>query len=222
MVPDRAKAPHPLSDAPRLLAPIAVHYTAALRTYGAQPRGVFWRDTKGQRLRFEQLIGVLDEDDWGRSLSINDLGCGYGAMFEFLADKPSMGEGRYRGYDISEEMVDCCRQRITDPRASFEQSPRATKTADYSFVSGTYNLRLDIPDEAWLDYIRRSLVDLAMMSRKGLAFNMLAADRSKKPQKTLYYAQPQSLYDFCLRAISPRVTLVTDYPLAEWTIWIRF
>jgi SAM-dependent methyltransferase len=222
MVPDQIKSPHLLSDTPRLLAPIAVHYTAALRTYGAQPRGVFWRDTKGQRLRFEQLIGILNEDDWGRGLAINDLGCGYGAMFDFLAELPFMKEGRYQGYDITEEMVDCCCQRITDPRASFQQSLRATKTADYSFVSGTYNLRLDSPDDKWLDYIQRSLIDLATMSRKGLAFNMLAGDRSKRPRKTLYYVQPEPLYDFCLRAISPHVTLVTAYPLAEWTIWIRF
>ena len=154
-------------------------------------------------------------------MSINDLGCGYGAMFDFLADLPFMKDGRYRGYDITDDMVECCRQRITDPRASFEHGPRATKIADYSFVSGTYNLRLDIPDEAWLDYIQRSLRDLATMSRKGLAFNMLSHDRSKGPQKTLYYAQPEPLYDFCLRAISPHVTLVTDYPLAEWTIWIK-
>ena len=217
-----AESPHPSSDTPRLLAPIAELYTAALRVYGAQPRGVFWRNAEGQRLRFEQLTGILDEDDWGRGLSINDLGCGYGAMFEFLADAPFMKEGRYRGYDITEDMVECCRQRITDPRASFEHSPRATEVADYSFVSGTYNMRLDTPDEAWLDYIQRSLLDLATMSRKGLAFNMLAADRSKRSQSTLYYAPSEPLYDFCLRAISPHVTLVTDYPLAEWTIWIRF
>ena len=211
-----------MSDTPKFPAPIAVYFSAALLTYGAQPRGVFWRDTEGQRLRFEHLIGILDEDDWGRDLSINDLGCGYGAMFDFLADLPFMKDGHYRGYDITEKMVECCRQRITDPRASFELSPRATKVADYSFVSGTYNMRLDIPDEAWLDYIQRSLLDLATMSRKGLAFNMLAADRSKRPQNTLYSPHPEPLYDFCLRAISPHVTLVIDYPLAEWTIWIRF
>jgi hypothetical protein len=221
MIADQARSPHPLSDAPRLLAPIAVHYGAALRTYGAQPRGVFWRDTKGQRLRFEQLIGILDEDDWKGGLILNDLGCGYGAMFDFLADLPFMKDGRYQGYDITEEMVACCSQRITDPRASFEQSLRATKMADYSFVSGTYNLRLDIPDDKWMDHIQRSLVDLATVSRKGLAFNMLGADRSKRRQKTLYYARPEPFYDFCLRVISPHVTLVTDYPLAEWTIWVR-
>ena len=212
---------HRLWNVPRFLAPIAVHYTAALQAHGPQPGAVFWRDTEGQRLRFEQLIGILDDADRAGSLTVNDLGCGYAAMFDFLEDMPFMSDGRYFGYDICEDMVDCAGRRIKDRRAEFQQSLRATRLADYSFVSGTYNLRLDIDDDAWVDYVRASLVDLAAMSRKGLAFNMLAPDRSRRPQKTLYYAEPQPFFDFCRRQLSSRVTLVTDYPLAEWTIWVR-
>ena len=214
-------APRRLRNAPRFLAPIAVQYAAALQAHGPRPGAVFWRDSEGQRLRFDQLIGILDDADRAGSLTVNDLGCGYAAMFDFLKDMPFMRDGRYFGYDICEPMVACAGRRIADRRAVFQKSLRATRVADYSFVSGTYNLRLDIDDDAWVDYIRASLADLAAMSRKGLAFNMLGPDRSMRPQKTLYYAEPQPFFDFCRRQLSSGVTLVTDYPLAEWTIWVR-
>ncbi len=210
-----------LSDGPRLLAPIADYFSRAIERHGATPAGVLWRDDAGQRLRFAQLAGIFDADDRRGSISINDLGCGSGALFDFLADRPAMGDGRYVGYDVSAGMLAHAKRHISDFRASFVESPRATRSADYTLISGTHNLKLDARDAEWEDYVRKSLIDTWSASRKGLAFNMLGFDRSRPPQKSLYYADPMRFYDFCQRHLSSDVTLVHDYPLAEWTIWVR-
>jgi SAM-dependent methyltransferase len=210
-----------LSDAPRLLAPIAHYFSRAVERHGATPAGVLWRDDAGQRLRFAQLGGIFDEADRRGGVTINDLGCGYGALFEFLAERPEMADGRYVGYDVCADMLAHAKRRITDPRTSFVESLRATQSADYALISGTYNLKLDVRDAEWEDYVRKSLMDTWAVSLKGLAFNMLGFDRSRPPQKSLYYADPMRFYDFCQRNLSSDVTLVHDYPLAEWTLWVR-
>lgn len=210
-----------MTDAARILAPIARHFAEALALYGTTPPGVLWRNVEGQRLRFEKLAGIFDAADLRGGLVVNDLGCGYGAMFEYLRESPALAGGRYWGYDISAEMLAAARARIHDPRAGFVRSHRALHPADYALISGTYNLLLDTDEGPWVDYIRASLVDTWAACRKGLAFNMLRPDRAKAPLATLYYTDPQPFLDFCQRRLAPDVTLVEGYPLAEWTMWVR-
>jgi len=35
-------------------------------------------------------------------------------------------------------------------------------------------------------------------------------------------ADPRPFFDFCMRELSPNVTLLHDYPLQEWTILVRW
>lgn len=210
-----------LTATARRLAPIAVLYDHRLQECGATPNGVFWRNREGQRLRFEVLLGVIDAKDEFGAISVNDLGCGYGALFEFMADQPMMRAGRYLGYDISEGMVYMAGRRIHDPRAWFGQSLMATQTADYSFVSGTYNMKLDENDRDWSAYVEKNLLDLWSKSRKGLAFNMLCKKTKNRKENDLFYADWRAFRDFCESEMSPHVTVMRDYGLAEWTIYIN-
>jgi len=205
---------------PGLLAPIALVYTQRLRDWGPSPRGVFWRDAAGQQLRFEVLAGVLGDDAHVGGAAVNDLGCGYGALHGFLEGLKPAGPFVYHGYDISEDMLILARQRIKDPAATFEISPIALSTADYSIASGTFNMKMAAQPAEWDEYIRASLVHLWSRSTKGMAFNML--DHKNPHQESgLYYADPAAYLEFCRREISPDARLVDDYPLKEWSILMR-
>ncbi len=207
-----------LGRAPAMLEPVAEKFRRRLAKFGAEPRGVYWNDREGQLLRFEVLMGVVDLE--GGGISVNDLGCGYGAFFDYLEDQPLLEGGRYFGYDICDDMVKTARQRISDPRAFLQHSLVATRDADYSFASGTYNLRMGTGEAAWMDFVKASLADQWAKSRKGMAFNMLSCYRRKR-EPALYYADPAPYFDFCMRVLSPQVTLLHDYPLVEWTIYVR-
>ena len=213
----------PLKRAHKFLAPVAVLYDMRLKRFGARPEGVFWLDEKGQRLRFDILSRIMEGA--GGSVIVNDLGCGYGAFFQFLKDRPVLKDGLYLGYDISESMVEKAKRLNDDSRAKFVQGLIATWRADYSFASGTYNMRMDTDPLEWAEYVRASLVQLWSASERGLAFNMLADEeairRGKPRQDDLYYARSQEYLDFCRRELSPHSTLVDDYPLAEWTIQVN-
>lgn len=213
--------PQDIRKAAGKLAPIAALYDHRLRECGATARGVFWKNDDGQRLRFEVLLGAIDIADDKGGISITDLGCGYGALFDYIAQRPFMQNSLYFGYDICEAMVLEAGRRVHDPRARFDQSLMATRPADYAFVSGTYNMKLDDSDREWEAYIETNLKDLWAKTRKGLAFNMLCATTKSRKERDLYYADWRVFRDFCVKELSPHVTVLRDYPLAEWTIYVH-
>src|SRR5262245_26922402 len=81
---------------------VAAYYEGRLREHGATPAGVDWNSESSQRLRFDQLLRVVLPDE--RAGSLNDFGCGYGALADYLATRyPGW---TYRGYDASPAMID--------------------------------------------------------------------------------------------------------------------
>ena len=211
---------HVLHDASRLLAPVVHAYNRRYRQYGASPHGVFWKDAEFQRRRYENLITIFDDADHAGGLTIHDFGCGYGAFFDFLKDRPVMYRSRYIGTEISEPLVAAARERIDDQRTYFVRALSATETADYTFASGTFNMHMRADEADWLAYVKASLAQLWERSRKGLAFNMLRHDA---PEKfcDLYYADAELFREFCLQEFSTNVRLTNDDPLPDWTIFVQ-
>ena len=206
------------------LSALAAFYGELLNKNGPTAAGVAWRDQDGQQLRFEVLLQIVGSEDLHRGgVVINDLGCGYGALFDYLQDDPLMKNSRYQGYDICEALVAAAKSRTADKRAHFFQSMVATEAADFSFVSGTFNMVVDREDKAWRAYIFDSLAHLWRQTRKGLAFNLLDAAQYSSEERSdgLFYDTALPYMDFCARQLGARVTLVDDYPLQEWTLLLR-
>lgn len=65
-----------------LLAEVANYYSEKLIEHGVTPRGVDWNGEESQTVRFEQLCKIIDLE--GSVFSLNDLGCGYGALLDYL------------------------------------------------------------------------------------------------------------------------------------------
>lgn len=205
-----------LRRAPDLLKPVASAFDLRLADWGATARGVYWRNEDGQQLRFEVLARVFEGDKG--PFTVNDLGCGYGAFFDFLAPRLGPRLARFAGIDISPAMVAEATARIHDSRAVFVRGLAAGEDADYSFASGTFNMCLKARPAEWIAYVEASLAHLYGRSRKALAFNMLAGPGVV--HEGLYYADPERFAAFC-RGFGAKVELVTDYPLDEWTIFAR-
>ncbi len=203
---------------PKLSAATRV-YEKRLAEFGASPKGVLWKNVEGQLLRFEMLAGIIPVEAASQTISVNDLGCGYGALFDFLLTLPGVEISRYRGYDISKAMLEQAKKRITDPRAAFAISGEALEVADYSFVSGAYNLIMQAAILEWRDYAARSLCRLWDRTAKGLAFNMLSATE-QVVVGNLYRTPPDFFIDL-FRRLKAEVTLIDDYPLDEWTLLVR-
>ena len=209
-----------LKKSPRLLNPVLRAYERRLHQFGADPRGVFWKDEDYQRKRYDILSSVFDDADQAGGITIHDFGCGYGALFDYLKDKPVMRASRYIGTDMSADMIRAAKNRITDPRASFIRHLKAMDTVDVSIVSGTYNMHVGQDEKDWEDYVKASLRQLWGKTRKSLAFNMLRDDADEQFDG-LYYINGRGLFEFCTRELSPFVTIQNDSPLPDWTFFIR-
>ncbi|MBX9778451.1 MAG: class I SAM-dependent methyltransferase [Xanthobacteraceae bacterium] len=200
-----------------ILADVAAYYGAKLAEHGPTPRGVDWNGEDGQVLRFEQLTKVIEPGD---DFSVNDLGCGYGALYDYLDTR--FDRFRYIGCDISEDMLRAARQRLGQRKNTRFCLTAEPEIADYGIASGIFNVRQGRSDAAWHSYLEQTLATLNRTSRKGFAFNGLTSysDRDKM-RPDLYYADPGSLFDLCKRQFSRHVALLHDYNLYEFTIIVR-
>jgi len=180
---------------------------------------VDWNSEESQLLRFDQLLRVVTSDD--EAVSLLDYGCGYGALLDFLRTRSTRIS--YVGYDISTAMIDSARSRHRSvPDCAFTSDWSEIQPVDYAVASGIFNVKLQYADDRWRDYVEQTLDTLNSVCRRGFAFNMLStcSDAARR-RSDLYYSDPGEMFDFCTRRFSPRLALLHDYPLFEFTLIIR-
>ena len=205
----------PVARPDAVLAKVSALYTESLAAHGPSAKAIGWRDEETRVLRYDKLANVLG-DDRG-PLSVIDWGCGYGGLFTYLTDARGVDVTRYDGYDLSAEMIAAATQQIGSGRVRLIQSDVIGDEADYSFVSGTFNVRYEATDDEWLAYVTGTLDSLWERSQKGIAFNLLSTYVDWK-EPHLYYGDPTAFFDYCKRRFSKKVSLFHDYPLYEWTM----
>ena len=202
-----------------LVGRVDAYYSGKLRDHGPTPRGVDWNSAESQASRFDQLLGLCEP---GRPASIVDYGCGYGALVDRI-EANGLPLGRYLGFDASAAMIaEAIRTRGNRPSVAFTSNPADLVEAEYALASGTFNVRLDTPDDRWRAYILEALADLDRLGRRGFAFNMLTSYSDADRMRTdLYYGDPCFFFDHCKRRYSRQVALLHDYGLFEFTIRVR-
>lgn len=194
------------------------YYSAKLGEYGETPRGVDWNGESSQTLRFDQVCKIIDLPS---GFSINDLGCGYGALLDYLS--PRYSKVYYEGYDIASGMIHAAQNRFAKmEHVSFVVSHEPRGIADFSMASGIFNVRLDWSDSVWWDYVGTTLEVMNRSSRRGFSFNCLSSYSDPDKRKDyLFYADPRVLFDQCQRRFSRHVALLHDYGLFEFTLLVR-
>ena len=201
-----------------LLSDVATYYAEKLAEHGESPRGVDWNGKASQTLRFEQLCKIIDTSN---HFSINDLGCGYGALNDFLSDQ--YNSFLYSGIDVSESMIQAAGHRYPNQtQAHFILSSEPDQVADYGVASGIFNVRLGRSDDEWQAYLEATLDVLDKTSRLGFSFNCLTSySDADKMRDYLYYSDPCALFDLCKKRYSKKVALLHDYGLYEFTILVN-
>lgn len=206
-----------MNDSSDIYAEVADYYSDKLAEYGTTPQGVDWNGMEGQLLRFQQLCSVVE---FGSVFSINDIGCGYGALIDYL--RQSSAEFRYCGIDISRNMIEVASKKYDGDDIRFVAASQPDTIADYSVASGIFNVCQNRSVEEWKAYILSTLEILDRFSKRGFAFNCLTSYSDKdKMHDYLYYADPCELFDYCKNKYSRDVALLHDYGLYEFTILVR-
>lgn len=194
-------------------------YTSNIERDGPVSTAVGWNTPESQLLRFHKLTEVIERD--GRPVSINDYGCGYGAHLDYLLQNGYEVDS-YHGYDLSLDMLESARTGHTAFKGQLDLRHATTieTEADYTFASGTFNVRFDATEDEWKDFILQKLDEMNRYSRRGFAFNLLTSYVDWK-ESHLYYGDPLFWFDHCKRNYSRKASLLHDYPLFEWTILVK-
>jgi SAM-dependent methyltransferase len=201
-----------------ILGEVNRYYSGKLEAHGATARGVDWSSVESQRTRFAQLLKVRVDD---APFTINDYGCGYGALFDYLS-----GEGypfKYCGFDISPQMI----AKATELHSGMRQVAFVTEEsrltgAHYTVASGVFNVKLQTTATEWTSYILKTLEAINGFSERGFSFNILTKYSDPEFMRDdLYYADPLFFFDYCKTRFSRFVSLIHDYPLYEFTILVR-
>jgi SAM-dependent methyltransferase len=206
------------ADVDRFADRLVRYFDRTLEAHGPTARGVDWNSTGAQELRFEQVLRMLEGE---RRYSLNDYGCGYGALLPWLRERGH--EVSYRGYDLSPRMLDHARELHGHlDGCEFVEREEDLAPADYTIASGVMHMKLDVDLERWRERALRTIGTLAGLSTTAFAFNMLTkysdADRMRPD---LYYADPSFYFDFCKREIARDVALLHDYGAYEFTMIVR-
>jgi len=198
---------------------VRAYYSDAIDRHGPTPLGVDWPNAASQYLRFLQLLRICDFD---RPFSLNDFGCGYGALLDYLAWRHRGARVTYHGIDLSPSMIAAASQRWAwRPHTTFRVASRCVKTADYSVASGVFNVRLGQPVEEWEAYVEQILHDLCDHSRIGFAVDFMSP-HDAAPMENELYRTPRSRWTvFCRRELGCAVRPLAGYGLREFTLLAR-
>jgi len=137
-----------------------------------------------RRCGSKQVLKVCDADS---AFSINDYGCGYGALSDFLVQRGYSVQ--YRGFDVSDQMIAEAKKlhrRLSN--CDFFREESSLTVADYTVASGVFNVKLRATDDEWERYFLRTLERIAELSSRGFAFNALTkySDRDRmRPTSTM-------------------------------------
>jgi len=201
---------------------IDAYYTACVARHGATPRGVDWSCEATQGLRFVQLLKLCDASV---PFSLNDVGCGYGALVPFLAARFPSCEIDYLGLDLSRAMISRARRRFAGPQRRFVVAAQSPRIADYSVASGVMNVNVGYSREAWESYVGTVLQRMFVTSRCGFSVNFMYAaggEMDGHPEAPrLYRTTPATWAGYCERELQATVEIVDNYGMKEFTLLVR-
>jgi SAM-dependent methyltransferase len=205
-------------DDTKIRGDVESYYSEKIEVHGPTAQGVDWNSPDSQRLRFVQLLKLVDRN---QPFTINDYGCGYGVLADYLRSEGYAFQ--YLGFDISRKMIAKANElHAAMQGVIFVGKERDLREADYTVASGIFNVKLKAATEAWEGYMLRTLERISSLSKRGFAFNVLTKYSDAEFQRPdLYYADPLFLFDHCKTKFSRFVSLLHDYPLYEFTILVR-
>jgi SAM-dependent methyltransferase len=206
-------------DLSGIYSEIAAYYSAKVKRFGATPLGVDWTCQATQEMRFVQLLELCD---FTAAFSLNDLGCGYGALIAYLDRRHPSCSIDYLGIDVSASMVRQAR-RLWRSRSmvAFARGHAIPRTSDYAIASGIFNVEQDRSRLEWENFITTSLDDLYQTSRRGFAVNFMKKPAGASGRHGLYYTDAARWARYCAGRFGAATEVREDYGMREITLIVR-
>ncbi len=175
---------------------ISIIYNKRFQKYLNTPKGVFWNSRLSQDLRLDIILNIIIKKSASNKVSIADVGCGYGRLFEIIKERNLLDKIEYYGFDINDEFISFCAKNNKFKKVNFEVGTSPSKNVDFVVMSGTYNLTPINNISFWENYIITNLGYNWKFANKGLIFNCLV-NKKRKVKNNLYYTELSWIKKIC-------------------------
>jgi SAM-dependent methyltransferase len=184
-------------------------YRDSFFKHGRRPEALQWSE-EGQLFRFRKLAEIADLTNH----RVLDLGCGLGNLYPFLLER--FGNVDYTGIDIVPEMVVAA--SASYPQAQFRcldiLSTDLDRNFDYVLISGLFNNA--IPN--CTDFLKEMVTIAFHHCSKGCGFNFTSTTVNFIDEGMAYH-DPVDTFDFCLKNLTPRVTMSHHYERCDVAVF---
>ena len=175
---------------------IAEIYNERFRKLGPTPEASMWFSKTRQIARFDVIFNQLKLFHQRNSISISDVGCGYGAFLQYLSEKKIDEELSYYGYDVCPEVIKFCKKKYFE-RASFYTKSVPIHKTDFVIMSGTFNFFPTQDYNAWKVYFFKSLKLLWSEAKCAIIFNLQISNQATITPGGIVYAAREEVEQFC-------------------------
>ena len=179
-------------------------YSRRLNQQGTSASGVFWASRLSQQARFDHALMLLAAK-WHNSTTICDIGCGYGALYEFIKKTPRYQSFGYQGIDINKDMIAACKKEFGDT-APFSRARSPISQVDVGLYIGTFNLCHADNYILWQDYILGQLEKSWPKCRGGLVLNITSRSNASIHNQ-IFYVEPAAFTARLKQHFGPSVTI---------------
>ena len=184
-------------------------YWNRFEQFGSTPQGSFWATEARQTRRFEIILCEIDKLSGAAGFSLADIGCGYGALVDYLLKRPASSVTSYIGYDISEQLIAACKRKFKKPWARFICSSAPDQEQDFTVMSGPFNLAATRDLVLWQNYVFDTLQACWSHTKVAMIFNLQVASSARiSPQSHIYYANSEQVLEHFVSRFGPTKRLV--------------
>ncbi len=189
-------------------------YTKRYKKFGPTPKGSFWISKQRQYKRFEIILQEIQKISNGpQPIKLADIGCGYGAMADYLISTKQINTYSYQGYDISPILIEECNKKISDLNISFSLGKKPNSLSMFTIMSGTYNLSMTRDVLEWEEYVFKCLSECWKLTSNAMIFNLQVSDKQRVSDSNIYFAEASRVIDRCVAVFGPtRTTKSEDLP----------
>ena len=189
-------------------------YFERFMKYGAKPQGSFWASKLRQDKRFDIILSEINKIEKSKNFELSDIGCGYGALVNYIRSSGVSSNVRYSGYDISQGLINHCKSKYLEDWANFSVGTYPREITPYCVMSGTYNLSATLDIIEWERYVLSSILRCWEQTSRAMIFNLQIAKNSQITEEMIFYAERDSILNFCLSSLGP-TKLVTHKNLPK-------
>ena len=191
-------------------ASIRSAYTRRFREKGAHAEGVFWASRLSQQARFDQVLRDMKAEHGADDFSLADVGCGYGALFDYIRRTEAWRQIDYYGVDINKDMLAYCRREHSANKHRFSHGRAPDRQVDFAVFVGTFNLCHTDDYALWEHYILRQLRFSWAKVKTAMVLNITSQPEARI-NNNIFYVQPEAFADKLAEAFGPTAACPTRF-----------